>query len=509
MSTTILEMRHINKSFPGVHVLKDVDLELQTGEVHILLGENGAGKSTLIKILSGAYSLDSGEIIFEGKRVHIAKPTDAQELGITTIYQEFNLIPYLSVSQNIYLGREPLSPLTRKLDRKKLREDTEALFKRLHLDVDPNAKIIDLGVAEQQMVEIAKALSVNSKILIMDEPTSALTDTEIENLFAIIKNIQSHGVSIIYISHRLEEFKHIGDRVTIMRDGEAVTTLDVKNTNLDEMIQHMVGRDIGNHYPKAATTPGEEILSVKKLTRETVFKDVNFNLKSGEVLGICGLMGAGRTEIMRSLFGIDPKDSGEIFVHGKKVDINHPRQAIKAGIGFLTEKRREEGLVLLMDIEKNVTLASLEDIDLTYKLDKKKERRLVSDYIESLKIKCTGREQQAETLSGGNQQKVVIAKWLMSKSDIFIMDEPTRGIDVGAKIEVYHLMNSLVAKGNGIILISSDLPEVLGMSDRILVVCRGEIVKEFSREEATQEKVMYYATGGERCHESHIYEEHK
>ena len=498
--STLLEMKNINKSFPGVQVLKDVDVELHKGEVHILLGENGAGKSTLIKILSGAYSLDSGEIIFEGKYVNIAKPTDAQELGITTIYQEFNLIPYLTVSQNIYLGREPVSPVTRKLNHKKLREDTEALFRRLHLDIDPNANVIDLGVAEQQMVEIAKALSVNSKVLIMDEPTSALTDKEIENLFTIIRNVQKHGVSIIYISHRIEEFEQIGDRVTIMRDGEAVKTLDIKKTSLDEMIQHMVGRDIGNHYPKAATTPGEEILSVKNLTREKVFKDVNFSLKSGEILGICGLMGAGRTEIMRSLFGVDPKNSGDIFVHGQKVEINHPRQAIKAGMGFLTEKRREEGLVLVMDIAKNITLPSLEKIDLTYTLDKKKEKRIVSDYIESLQIKCTGREQETETLSGGNQQKVVIAKWLMSKSNIFIMDEPTRGIDVGAKIEVYTLMNSLVAEGNGIILISSDLPEVLGMSDRILVVCRGEIVKEFSREEATQEKIMYHATGGDKYH---------
>lgn len=497
---TILEMKNICKRFPGVQALKDVDLELRKGEVHILLGENGAGKSTLIKILSGAYSLDSGEIIFEGRHVNIARPTDAQELGIRTIYQEFNLIPYLTAGQNIYLGREPLSPVTHKLDHKQLRDDTEALFQRLHLEIDPDANVIDLGVAEQQMVEIAKALSVNSKVLIMDEPTSALTDKEIENLFTIIRKIQSQGVSVIYISHRIEEFEHIGDRVTIMRDGEAVTTLDIQNTNLEEMIQHMVGRDIGNHYPKAATTPGKEILSVKNLSRHTVFKDVNFSLREGEILGVCGLMGAGRTEIMRSLFGVDPKDSGEIFVHGKKVAINHPRQAIKAGIGFLTEKRREEGLVLLMDIAKNTTLASLDDIDLTYRLDKKKENALVSKFIQSLKIKCTGREQKTETLSGGNQQKVVIAKWLMSRSKIFIMDEPTRGIDVGAKIEVYNLMNSLASQGDGIILVSSDLPEVLGMSDRILVVCRGEIVKEFSRGEATQETIMYHATGGDKYH---------
>ncbi len=497
---TILEMKKINKSFPGIQVLKDVDFELKKGEVHILLGENGAGKSTLIKILSGVYALDLGEIRFDGQKVDIAKPHDAQALGITTIYQEFNLIPYLTAGQNIYLGREPVSPTTRKLDHKKLQEDTAALFERLHLDIDPNAKVVDLGVAEQQMVEIAKALSVNSKILIMDEPTSALTDKEIENLFTIIKNIQSRGVSIIYISHRLEEFAQIGDRVTIMRDGEAVTTLEVRNTHLDEMIRHMVGREVGEHYPKVPATPGAEILAVKNLTRDKVFQNVNFSVKSGEVLGICGLMGAGRTEIMRSIFGIDPKDSGEIFVRGQHVDIKHPRQAIQAGIGFLTEKRREEGLVLLLDITKNITLPSLDAIDLTYKLDTKKEKALVAEFIESLKIKCTGREQKTETLSGGNQQKVVIAKWLMSKSNIFIMDEPTRGIDVGAKIEVYHLMNSLVAEGHGIILISSDLPEALGMSDRILVVCRGEIVKEFSRAEATQEKIMYHATGGDKYH---------
>ncbi|OAA85070.1 sugar ABC transporter ATP-binding protein [Clostridium coskatii] len=497
MSETILKMENITKSFSGVTVLKNSGIEVKKGEVHILLGENGAGKSTLMKILSGAYSKDSGDIILNGNKVEINSPKDAEKLGISIIYQEFNLVPYMTVAENIYLGREPESKVPGKVNFKKMYNDAQKMIDYLNVDIPVDKPIKNLGIAQQQMVEIAKALSVHSDIIIMDEPTAALTEKEIDNLFKIMRKIKSEGVSIIYISHRLEEFAQIGDRVTVMRDGETVETVNIKGTSIDELIKLMVGREIKEKFPKIKVDLGEEILRVKGLTKKGVFENINFSLRSGEILGFSGLMGAGRTEVMRAIFGIDSFDSGEIYLKGKKVEINSPMKAIKNGIGFVTENRRDEGLVLQMGVGQNITLASLgKYISNPIKLNLRKEVKEIKDYISKLSIKSSGYRQIAGTLSGGNQQKIVIAKWLLSDSKVLIVDEPTRGIDVGAKIEIYNIMNDLVKSGVGIIMVSSELPEVLGMSDRILVMCRGKITGELNKNEATQEKIMHYATGG-------------
>nr|WP_192847952.1 sugar ABC transporter ATP-binding protein [Clostridium coskatii] len=490
-------MENITKSFSGVTVLKNSGIEVKKGEVHILLGENGAGKSTLMKILSGAYSKDSGDIILNGNKVEINSPKDAEKLGISIIYQEFNLVPYMTVAENIYLGREPESKVPGKVNFKKMYNDAQKMIDYLNVDIPVDKPIKNLGIAQQQMVEIAKALSVHSDIIIMDEPTAALTEKEIDNLFKIMRKIKSEGVSIIYISHRLEEFAQIGDRVTVMRDGETVETVNIKGTSIDELIKLMVGREIKEKFPKIKVDLGEEILRVKGLTKKGVFENINFSLRSGEILGFSGLMGAGRTEVMRAIFGIDSFDSGEIYLKGKKVEINSPMKAIKNGIGFVTENRRDEGLVLQMGVGQNITLASLgKYISNPIKLNLRKEVKEIKDYISKLSIKSSGYRQIAGTLSGGNQQKIVIAKWLLSDSKVLIVDEPTRGIDVGAKIEIYNIMNDLVKSGVGIIMVSSELPEVLGMSDRILVMCRGKITGELNKNEATQEKIMHYATGG-------------
>nr|WP_167351579.1 sugar ABC transporter ATP-binding protein [Clostridium ragsdalei] len=490
-------MENITKSFSGVTVLKNSGIEVKKGEVHILLGENGAGKSTLMKILSGAYSKDSGDIVLNGNKVEINSPKDAEKLGISIIYQEFNLVPYMTVAENIYLGREPESKVPGKVNFKKMYNDAQKMIDYLNVDIPVDKPIKSLGIAQQQMVEIAKALSVHSDIIIMDEPTAALTEKEIDNLFKIMRKIKSEGVSIIYISHRLEEFAQIGDRVTVMRDGETIETVNIKGTSIDELIKLMVGREIKEKFPKVKVDLGEEILRVKGLTKKGVFENINFSLRSGEILGFSGLMGAGRTEVMRAIFGIDSFDSGEIYLKGKKVEINSPMKAIKNGIGFVTENRRDEGLVLQMGVGQNITLASLHKyISNPIKLNLRKEVKEIKDHISKLSIKSSGYRQIAGTLSGGNQQKIVIAKWLLSDSKVLIVDEPTRGIDVGAKIEIYNIMNDLVKSGVGIIMVSSELPEVLGMSDRILVMCRGKITGELNKEEATQEKIMHYATGG-------------
>ena len=390
-----------------------------------------------------------------------------------------------------------MSKIPGKIDFEKMYTKSKEMLDRLDVEIDPKTIVADLGIAQQQMVEIAKALSVNADVIIMDEPTAALTEKEIRSLFEIIHKIKSEGVSIIYISHRLEEFSIIGDRVTVMRDGETVGMVNMKETTIDHLIKLMVGREIGNKFPKVEAKKEEVLLEVKNLNRKGVFKDINFSLRKGEILGISGLMGAGRTEVMRGIFGIDPIDSGEIFINDKKVTIKTEKDAINHGIGFVTENRRDEGLVLSMDVKENITLGTLNKfLDSPVKLNLKSEVDTTNSYIEKLKIKTAGYQQKTGTLSGGNQQKIVIAKWLLADSKILIVDEPTRGIDVGAKLEIYNIMNELVKSGVGIIMISSELPEVLGMSDRILVMCRGEITGELSREEADQEKIMYYATGG-------------
>lgn len=497
LAETVLQMKNIEKGFSGVSVLKKAGIEIAKGEVQILLGENGAGKSTLMKILAGAYTKDAGEIIYKGKPVEINSPKDAEKLGISIIYQEFNLVPYLSVAENMFLGKEPMSKIPGKIDFETMYTKSKEMLDRLDVDIEPKTIVADLGIAQQQMVEIAKSLSVNADIIIMDEPTAALTEKEINSLFEIIHKIKSEGVSIIYISHRLEEFSIIGDRVTVMRDGETVGMVNMEETTIDELIKLMVGREIGNKFPKVDIKKGDILLEVKNLNREGVFKDINFSLRKGEILGISGLMGAGRTEVMRGIFGVDSIDSGEIIIDSKKVIIKTEKDAISHGIGFVTENRRDEGLVLSMDVKENITLGTLSEfLDNPIKLNLKSEIDTTNSYIDKLKIKTAGYQQKTGTLSGGNQQKIVIAKWLLADSKILIVDEPTRGIDVGAKLEIYNIMNELVKDGVGIIMISSELPEIIGMSDRILVMCRGEITGEISREEADQEKIMYYATGG-------------
>jgi ribose transport system ATP-binding protein len=493
----ILEMKDIRKEFPGVLGLDNASLSVEKGEVHILLGENGAGKSTLVKVLAGAYERDAGTICLEGREFQKITPKIAQENGISIIYQELNLVRPLSVAENIFLGREPMKKnMSHHLDWKTLHADARRILDRLNLKIDPKARVQDLGIAEQQMVEVAKALSQKSKIIIMDEPTAVLTEKEIDNLFQIVKQIRSEGISIIYISHRLEEFERIGDRITVMRDGKTITTVKVDDVTIPELIRLMVGRELKEQYPETHKTIGNYILEVKNLSRTNILKNISFGLKSGEILGIAGLVGSGRTELARAIFGADPISGGEIFINGKKTAINSPHKAIRNGMGFVTEDRKQQGLVLPMSVGHNMTLADLHDYTHWTRINLKKERSVVQDFIGKLGIRTPSIDQKVINLSGGNQQKVVLAKWMLSQSQLYIFDEPTRGIDVGSKAEVYALMNGLVEAGAAIIMISSDLPEILGMSDRILVMCRGEILGEVAAKEATQEKILYYAAGG-------------
>ena len=493
-----LEMRNIVKKFPGVLALDHVNLKVKKGEVHALLGENGAGKSTLMKILSGAYQKDEGEILIDGTPVEINSAQDAQKLNISIIYQELNLTDQLTVAENIYMGRQIMkNPVM--VDWKTMYEESQKILDDLGIEIDSHALVGSLGVAHKQMVEVAKALSINSRILVMDEPTAPLTNREIETLFSTIRMLKSRGVSIIYISHRLEEVMEVCDRCTIMRDGQNVTEMNVADTNLDEIIKYMVGRELKEKFPKIHVTPGAERLRVDNINAGKLVKNISFSARGGEILGIAGLVGAGRTETARAIFGMDRKESGEIFVDGEKVEINQPLDAIKAGIGFVTEDRKGEGLVLTMPISQNITLASLEKLGSSVHMSLSQEKDTVQDYIAKLNIKTPSYLQLARNISGGNQQKVVLAKWLLSDSRVIIFDEPTRGIDVGAKIEVYNIINSLVEAGVAVIMISSELPEILGMSDRVAVMHQGEITGIFDNDETlTQEKILYYATGGDK-----------
>ncbi|MDK2981402.1 MAG: ribose transport system ATP-binding protein [Chloroflexota bacterium] len=491
-----LRLVGISKSFPGVKALNNVHLDVRRGEVHGLVGENGAGKSTLMKILSGAYVKDEGEIYWQGEKVEISKPKDSEELGIAIIYQEFNLVPQLSISENIWLGREHLANKTLQLiDWTEMHKRTKMLLDELNLDFDPKRPVAGLGVASQQMVEIAKALSLNAKLLIMDEPTSALSKNEVDQLFSVIRSLKEKGVSIIYISHHLDEVFEICDRGTVLRDGNYVATIDPKKTSKDELIQLMVGRTLDQQYPKVKAERGEELLRVEHLTREGVLKDISFSAYAGEVLGISGLVGSGRTELVKAIFGADPIDSGRIFVHGKEVRISSPQLAIEAGMGLLPEDRKYEGLVLILSVKENVSMASLDKLLKRGLLQLNIEKSKVMDFVGKLRILTPSIDKQVQNLSGGNQQKVVLAKWLASQSRILIFDEPTRGIDVGAKVEVYNLMNELVKDGVAVIMVSSEMPEVLGMSDRILVIHQGELASVLDSEEATQEKILSAAMG--------------
>ena len=492
-----LEMRNISKQYPGVRALDDVSLSVEVGEIHALLGENGAGKSTMMKILAGAQSKDGGEILLNGAPVQIDSPQKAMSLGISIIYQEFNLVPYLSAGENIYLGREPRAAIPGFVDFKKLYADAQVVLDKLGVKIDARAPVNTLSVAGQQMVEIAKATSKKSKIIVMDEPSATLTDHELRALFRLMLQLKSEGVSIVYISHRLEEIVEVCDRATIMRDGHHVATREVKDLTREEIIKLMVGRELKDAIPKVAAEQGEVALEVKHLTRKGVLHDISFTVRKGEVLGIAGLVGAGRTETARVIFGADPMDSGNIEVFGQPVRIRSPQDAIKHGIGLVTEDRKQQGLVLGMVVRENTTLANLDFLSSLGFIRRGEERSVAEKYKTDLAIKTPTIEQTVHNLSGGNQQKVVLAKWLFTGSKILIFDEPTRGIDVGAKAEIYKLMNELAKNGVAIIMISSELPEVLGMSDRIIVMHEGRLTGELSRADATQEKIMHLATGGE------------
>jgi len=492
----LVEMEGISKDFPGVHALRDTRFALRAGEVHALVGENGAGKSTLMKILAGVYRRDAGRIRVKGTEVELASPRAAQLLGISIIHQELSLMPNLTVAQNIFIGREPHGRLPFLLNERALNKQARALFESMHLKLDPETKVAHLTVARQQMVEIAKALSYKAEVVIMDEPTAALTETEIDELFRIIRELRDGGVGVVHISHRLEELKRISDRVTVMRDGQYIATLETKDASLDRIISLMVGRTIYEAAPEIpATAHPEVVLEVRDLNRGRMVRDVSFSLRRGEILGLAGLVGAGRTEVARAIFGADRADSGTILVHGRPAHISSPADAVRYGIGYLSEDRKRYGLALGMDVETNIVLATLlRFLRALGRVDFRRTRAVAEERVRQLAIKTPSLRQKVRNLSGGTQQKVVIAKWLTANTDILIFDEPTRGIDVGAKSEVYHLLNELARQGKGIVMISSELPEILRMSHRIVVMCEGRIRGELSGADATQEKIMTYAT---------------
>lgn len=494
MGEVILEMKGIDKSFPGVHALDHVDFNVRRGEVHALMGENGAGKSTLMKVLTGIYTKDSGTITYEGKETEFHNTREAQDAGVVIVHQELNMVNDLTVAQNIFIGREPKKGLG--IDDKKMIEDSRKLFEELKIEIDPRAQMRDLTVGKQQMCEIAKAISHNAKVIIFDEPSAALTEKEIEDLFEIIRDLRAKDMAIVYISHRMDEIKVITDRVTVMRDGTYVGTLITADSTKEDIINMMVGRviyeDPKSHSMVAPDAP--VVLKVEHLNAGRMVRDVSFELHQGEILGFSGLMGAGRTETARALFGADPKQSGDIYVHGKKVEINSPEDAVKLGIGYLSEDRKRYGVVVRRSIAENTTMACLENYMNGILINKGAEKKAAQDYVDQLATKTPSVDQLVVNLSGGNQQKVVIAKWLCKNCDILIFDEPTRGIDVGAKNEIYKLMNKLAAEGKSIIMISSEMTEILRMSDRIVVMCEGEKTGEVMIEEATQEIIMDKAT---------------
>ena len=498
----LLKMKGIDKTFPGVHALDHVDFTVNKGEVHALMGENGAGKSTLMKILTGIYKKDSGIIEFEGRQVSFRSPGEAMEAGIAMVHQELNMIEHLTVAQNLFIGRERLKGII--IDDSFMIKEVEALFQRLHIDIDPSEIMGNLTVGRQQMCEIAKAVSKEVKLIIFDEPTAALTESEICELFKIILDLRKKGLGIVYISHRMDEVKAITDQVTVMRDGGYAGTLVTNDCTKNEIIRMMVGRVI-YETPKEKSRVLKQAsvrLEVKHLRRGNMVKDVSFQLHQGEILGVSGLMGAGRTEMARAIFGADRKEQGEILINGKQVTIRSTKDAVHLGLGYLSEDRKRFGLVIQKTVAENSTMASLSRFQKGWFIDKKKEQKTAEEYAAILDTKTPSVNQLVVNLSGGNQQKVVLAKWLIRDCDILIFDEPTRGIDVGAKSEIYQLMNDLVKKGKSIIMISSEMTEILRMSDRVLVMCEGRVTGDMPIEEATQEKIMAAATlrleGGEQ-----------
>ncbi|PMQ01632.1 MAG: D-xylose ABC transporter ATP-binding protein [Dictyoglomus sp. NZ13-RE01] len=496
----LLRMEGISKSFPGVQALDRVDFEVYKGEVMGLVGENGAGKSTLMKILSGAYKKDSGRIYLEGKRIEIENPFHAQNLGISTIYQEFNLTPNQTVAQNIFCNREPkkkgILGTLGFVDVDEMEKEAKKLLDTLGANISPKELVRNLSIAEKQMVEIAKALSFKAKIIIMDEPTSALGPEEVERLFKIIEQLKEQEISVIFISHRLEEVFKIADRITILRDGKLVGVMNKDEATMEKVIFLMVNRPLQDMFKKEEAKLGDVILEVKNLSKKGVVEDINFKLHKGEILGVAGLVGSGRTEMVRLIFGADKKDTGEVYLEGKKVDINSPEDAVKLGIGLVPEDRQNQGLILNLAVRENIGVSVLDNLKRILFVDRNRLTQIAQNFVQMLNIKTPSLLQKVLYLSGGNQQKVVLAKWLALKPKVLILDEPTRGIDVGAKAEVHAIMSQLAKSGIGIIMISSEIPEVLAMSDRILVMNEGRIVAELSREEATQEKIMAYAASG-------------
>ncbi|MEZ0536735.1 xylose ABC transporter ATP-binding protein [Caldicellulosiruptoraceae bacterium PP1] len=504
MSEYILEMEHIIKDFPGVRALNDVTFKVKKGEIHALVGENGAGKSTLMKILSGAYPFGTyeGDIYIEGKKQQFKTIKDSEHAGISIIYQELTLVKYMTVGENIFLGEEPTK--NGFIDWNKVYSDSQALFNKLGIDIDVYEKVMNLGIGQQQMVEIAKAISKNSKILILDEPTAALTEGETRQLFRILRDLKNHGVTCIYISHKLEEIFEIVDNVTVLRDGKTISTNSITELNEEKIINMMVGRELTERYPKKKHTPGKVVFEIKNWNvydpdnpEKTIIKDASFQIRQGEIVGVAGLMGSGRTELFMSIFGAyGGKKEGKIYLDGKEIKIKEPNEAINYGVCYLSEDRKQYGLVLKMDIKDNVVLANYNKISKYGFIENVKAIKETLSYVDSLKVKTPSIFQRVENLSGGNQQKVVLAKWLMANPKVLILDEPTRGIDVGAKYEIYQIMNELVEQGVCVIMISSELPEIIGMSDRVLVMRNGSIVADLNENELSQERIMTYATGG-------------
>jgi inositol transport system ATP-binding protein len=495
----ILEMKNITKVFPGVKALDRVNLTVRKGTVHGLMGENGAGKSTLMKVLMGIHEPENGEVIFKGEQLKFADVNNSLEKGISMIHQELSPVPYTTIAENIFLGREPTYGFG-VVNHKKLFKKTKDLFEDLNIDLNPKTKMKDLSIADMQMVEIAKAISYNADLIIMDEPTSAITDKEVDHLFKMIRNLKEKGVAVIYITHKMEEVFQITDEVTVLRDGEYIGTEMSKNINSDQLITMMVGRELGEVFIKEESEIKDVLLSAKHLSkegemRETTFKDVSFDVKEGEILGFSGLVGSGRSEVMEALFGITNLDSGKVYIRGEEVEINSPNDAIRNKLALLTEDRKSSGLYLPLAVDENMISASVDKFISKNFIDNDKVERECQELREKLNIKTPSLTQIVGNLSGGNQQKVLIARWLLTDPDILILDEPTRGIDVGAKSEIHKLMSALAQSGKAIIMISSEMPEILGMSDRIVVMHEGQKMGELTREEATQEKIMKLASG--------------
>ena len=491
-----IEMRGIDKSFGGNAVLKNAGFLLDDGEVHALMGENGAGKSTLMKILTGVYTKDAGQVIVDGKEVCYNNPQEAEKAGIVFIHQELNVLFDLTVEENMFLGKE-IKKAFGICDRKAMRKRVQEILDMLGVDIDPTQRMDELSIGQQQMIEIAKALMIDAKVLIMDEPTAALTQSETEVLFKVVNSLRQKGVSIVYISHRMEEIFELCDRITILRDGTYIDTKRIADIDMNDIVKMMIGREIGERYPVRNSKIGDVAFEVKNLNCPGAFENVSFEVRAGEVLGVSGLMGAGRTEIMQAIFGNMPNVTGQLLLDGKEIKNKNPQQAIQNGIGFITEDRKVEGLMLEESIMKNISLANLGRISNGGVINKKKEQELVNKGIEELRIRCFGPQHECNNLSGGNQQKVIFAKWIYTNPKVLILDEPTRGVDIGAKKEIYNIINELAAKGVAIIMVSSELPEVLGMSDRVMVVREGEVRGILNKEEANQESIMTLATGGE------------